>query len=128
MKQEIDKIIAKADDFYEDADYLYKGQRYEAVVNRSYYAMSTMIQALLLSENIFSKTHQGTMLKFHESFIKARKLPVDMGKILNETFQKRQFGDYDVDANISDEEAKEVLENAKLFIEEIKAYLLRNND
>ena len=123
MRKEINKIIAKAEDFYEDADYLFKGGRYEAVVNRSYYAMFTMIQAILLMENVFSKTHQGTMIKFHELFIKTGKLPVNLGKMLNETFEKRQFGDYDVDANISEEEAKEVLENARIFLNEIKTYL-----
>jgi uncharacterized protein (UPF0332 family) len=123
MRQEINKIIAKAEDFFEDADYLFKGERYGAVVNRSYYAMFTMIQAILLTENVFSKTHQGTMIKFHELFIKTGKLPVNLGKMLNETFEKRQFGDYDVDANIREEEAKEVLENARIFMNEIKTYL-----
>ncbi|HTM93366.1 MAG TPA: HEPN domain-containing protein, partial [Flavisolibacter sp.] len=85
MNEEIEKIIAKAEDFYSDADYLFKGDRYEAVVNRSYYAMFTIIQALLLTENVFSKTHQGVMTKFHELFIKTNKIPLHLGKLLNET-------------------------------------------
>lgn len=101
MSEEINKIILKSEDFFEDAEYLFKGKRFEAVVNRCYYAMFTIVQALLLTKNIFSKTHQGTMIKFHELFIKADLLPVELGKILNETFEKRQFGDYDVDADIS---------------------------
>ena len=125
MREEIAKIIAKAEDFYEDADYLFKGERYGAVVNRSYYAMFTMIQGLLLSENIFAKTHQGAMSKFHELFIKTGKLPIDLGKVLNETFEKRQFGDYDVDANISEEEAKKVLKEASVFMNNVKEYLLQ---
>ena len=123
MSEEINKIILKAEDFFEDAEYLFKGQRFEAVVNRCYYAMFTMIQALLLTKNIFSKTHQGTMVKFHELFIKTQLLPIDLGKILNETFEKRQFGDYDVDADISEDEALKVLENTKMFIKKIKTYL-----
>ena len=71
MSGELSKIIAKAEDFYEDAVYLFKGERYGAVVNRSYYAMFTIIQGLLLSRNVFSKTHQGTMVKFHELFKKS---------------------------------------------------------
>lgn len=123
MSEEIDKIIAKAEDFYDDAVYLFKGDRYGAVVNRSYYAMFTLIQGLLITENVFSKTHQGTMLKFHELFIKSGRLPIALGKMLNETFEKRQFGDYDVDAQISNEDAKKVLSDADIFINQIKAYL-----
>lgn len=123
MREDINKIIAKAEDFYEDAEYLFKGDRFGAVVNRSYYAMFTMVQALLLTKDIFSKTHQGAMSKFHEQFIKTNKLPVDLGKMLNETFEKRQFGDYDVDANISEEEARKVLEDARTFLDKVKIYL-----
>lgn len=115
------KSLPKPRDFYTDADYLFKGDRYEAVINRCYYAMFTIIQALLLTEKIFSKTHQGTMAKFHELFIK-KKFPEYLGKMLNETFEKRQFGDYDVDANISKEEAKKVLEDARVFIDTIKLH------
>ena len=100
MNEEIKKVISKAEDFFDDAEYLFKGKRYEAVVNRCYYAMFTTIQALLISKNVFSKTHQGTMIKFHELFIKIELFPIELGRILNETFEKRQFGDYDVDANI----------------------------
>jgi uncharacterized protein (UPF0332 family) len=123
MSGEINKIILKAEDFFDDAEYLFKGKRFEAVVNRCYYAMFTIIQALLITESVFPKTHQGTLLKFHELFIKSGLLPVELGKILNETFEKRQFGDYDVDAHISEKEALNVLENTKLFIEKIKTYL-----
>ena len=70
MREELSKILAKAQDFYEDAVYLFKGQRYGGVINRSYYAMFTVIQGLLLNANVFSETHQGTMVKFHELFIK----------------------------------------------------------
>lgn len=71
MSGEIDKIIAKAEDFYDDAVYLFNGDRYGAVV-------------------------------------------------LNETFEKRQFGDYDVDAEISNEDAKKVLADADKFITHIR--------
>ena len=123
MNEEIKKIISKAEDFFDDAEYLFKGKRYEAVVNRCYYAMFTTVQALLITKNIFSKTHQGTMIKFHELFIKTELLPIELGRVLNETFEKRQFGDYDVDANISENEALVVLENTRTFMDKIKTCL-----
>jgi uncharacterized protein (UPF0332 family) len=127
MNKEIEKVVLKSKDFLEDADYLFKGSRFEAVINRSYYAMFTIVQGLLLSKGVFSKTHQGTMIKFQELFIKTGLLPVELGKVLNETFEKRQFGDYDVDADISEEDALKVLEKARSFIEKIKDYLIQSD-
>lgn len=66
------------------------------------------------------------MIKFHELFIKTALLPVELGKILNETFAKRQFGDYDVDADISEEEALKVIENAKMFVNKIRTFIKLN--
>lgn len=123
MTDELNKIIAKAEDFYEDAVYLFQGERFGGAVNRSYYAMFTIIQGLLLTENVFSKTHQGTMIKFHELFVKSKKLPVELGKMLNEAFEKRQFGDYDIDAHLSGDDAKKVIADARTFIQQIKTYL-----
>jgi uncharacterized protein (UPF0332 family) len=34
MTEELSKVITKAEDFYDDAVYLFKGERYGAVVNR----------------------------------------------------------------------------------------------
>jgi uncharacterized protein (UPF0332 family) len=123
MNTEVHKVIQKAEEFYEDAQYLFKGKRFEATVNRCYYAMFTSVQALLLSKNAFSKTHHGAQVKFNELFIKTQLLPMELGKILNEAFEKRQFGDYDVDAEISESDALKLLENARMFLDEIKKFL-----
>jgi len=123
MNAEIQKLIERAEDFYLDSQYLLQGKRFEAVVNRSYYAMFTGVQALLFTKNVFSKTHQGAQVKFHELFIRTGIIPEGMGKILNETYEKRQLSDYDVDAEISQIEAEKVLENTRLFLDKIKTYL-----
>jgi uncharacterized protein (UPF0332 family) len=124
MNKEVHKVIHKADEFYEDAQYLFKGKRFEATVNRCYYTMFTSVQALLLSKNAFSKTHQGAQMKFNELFIKTKLLPLELGKMLNDAFEKRQFGDYDVDAEISESDAMKLLENARMFLDKIKLYLM----
>ena len=109
---------------YDDAKYLFQGKRFEATVNRCYYAMFTAVQALLLSKNAFSKTHHGAQIKFNELFIKTELLPIEFGKLLNEAFEKRQFGDYDVDADISESDALKLLENARMFLDRIKLFLV----
>lgn len=85
--------------------------------------MFTSVQALLLTKNIFSKTHLGTQIKFNELFIKTGLLSVELGKTFSETFEKRQPGDYDVDAEISEQDAKKVLDNSRMFLDSIRNYL-----
>ena len=63
------------------------------------------------------------MTKFHELYIKTELLPLQLGKILNETFELRQFSDYDVDAEISEDDAKNVLNNARMFMDTVRTYL-----
>ena len=41
---------------------------------------------------------------------------------MNESFEKRQLGDYDVDAIISNNEALKIFENANFFVGKIKTY------
>lgn len=123
MNEEVHKVFHKAEEFYEDAEYLFKGKRFEATVNRCYYAMFTSVQAILLSKNAFSKTHHGAQVKFNELFIKTELLPMEFGKMLSDAFEKRQFGDYDVDAEISENDALQLLENACMFLDKIKKNL-----
>jgi uncharacterized protein (UPF0332 family) len=44
-------------------------------------------------------------------------------RILNRAFEKRQLGDYEYTFVISEDEAKEILENGEKFVEKIAQYL-----
>jgi uncharacterized protein (UPF0332 family) len=46
-----------------------------------------------------------------------------MGRELNRAFEKRQIGDYEYTFIISEQEAEEILENGKKFVERIVQYL-----
>ncbi|MCU0394185.1 MAG: HEPN domain-containing protein [Thermoflexibacter sp.] len=122
MSEEISKIIARADDFLLDAQENDKIQRYLAVVNRAYYAIFTAAQALLFQHEVFPKTHQGTMIKFNELFIKSKVIPYQYSLIFNEAFELRQNADYDFEAKVSSKEAKELLEQAESFLSMTKQY------
>jgi uncharacterized protein (UPF0332 family) len=70
MNDELKKILAKANECLDDALYLMEGNRYEAAVNRAYYAMFSAVHGLLLDKNILVKTHSGAKIKFNELFLK----------------------------------------------------------
>lgn len=86
-------------------------------INRSYYSIFYCVQLLVLSEGIFAKTHSGLKAKFNELFAKTGKVELEKAKVYDRIFQERLAADYDIDAEISTEEAKEALDFASDFFE-----------
>lgn len=124
MKEEILQVLVKADDCLENAKYLFKGHFYLGTVNRAYYAIFNYVQAILFTKQIFTKTHQGCHSKFNELFIKTKIFPKEFAEKLNEAFELRQSGDYDMNTDIGEEEAKASIENAENFCKMIKNYII----
>lgn len=127
MIEEIRQIVDKADDCLESAVYNMKGGFYDAAVNRSYYAIFDATVALLHAIGVTAKSHKGVQIKFNECFILTQILPESANQILASSFSKRQMGDYDLWSEITEEEAKKVVEDAAEFIELTKSYLSKNN-
>jgi uncharacterized protein (UPF0332 family) len=69
--------------------------------------------ALLLTKKVSVKSHQGLRAKFSELFVKTGAFPVDMAAYIKSAFDLRQEADYDLDANISHEEVKKLIDNIK---------------
>ena len=122
-KEELKKVLAKANDCLADAEYLYEGKRYEAAINRAYYAMFTAVQGLLLSYDIFVKTHSGAKNKFHELYLKTGLLPIELGKILEDASILRQEAGYDFAFHVSEEDAKQTIDDAVVFIKSVALFL-----
>ncbi len=123
MSEEIKKMIQRAESCLSDASYNLAGSRYLVAVNRAYYCIFDCLQALLQSQSIFPKTHQGSRIKFNELYIKTQIFPIELSQILDETFEMRQTADYDFDAELTEKDAKIAIENASRFLEVIKGYL-----
>ena len=98
---DIVSIIAKAEDSIENAAYNLKGSFYSATVNRCYYGLYYCLIALLVKKNVSPKSHKGAHVKFNELFVLTGLFPKDMTTILAATFNQRQIGDYDIDAEIN---------------------------
>lgn len=126
MKEEkvIKDLIDKAKAFYKAAEILYTNGLYDSSVSRSYYAMFTVVRALLLSRGIKPKTHKGVLIKFREEFIKNGLLPYKFNDALIKAEALREKGDYlPVPHGISKAEAADVMREAKEFLYEAEKYL-----
>ena len=123
--KEVRDLIKKAEKFLSTAEYIFSRGDYDSCVSRCYYAMFFITEAVLLTENLSASSHKGVISLFGEHFIKKDIFDREMGKFLNEAYDKRLIGDYGVGFIISEEEAKEILRKTKSFIRSLKNYLER---
>ena len=86
--------LQRAEEAYEDALILAENQRWNAVVNRLYYACFYSVIALLLKNNIETQSHDGTRTQFGLHFIKTGLIDKKYGKLYTKLFDFRQKGDY----------------------------------
>ena len=117
------KALVRAADAIRTAEYDLAGNFPMAAVNRTYYASYYCMTALLFSKNIFAKTHHGTRAKFSELFIKTGVFPESMAIYIKIAFDLRQEADYDFDADITVEEAENIIIKFKEFYQFTIAYL-----
>jgi uncharacterized protein (UPF0332 family) len=126
---EAQKALEKAEDCLDDSAFNLSGGRTIVTVNRAYYAVYYCICCLLYTKNVSTKTHKGAQQKFGELFVKTGIFTSISAKWVSDAFELRQFGDYDLEATISEIEARQVLDQAQQFYEITQIYfdaLLRN--
>jgi uncharacterized protein (UPF0332 family) len=123
--KEIRDFIEKAEKFLTTAEHALDIGDYDSCVSRSYYAMFFMAEAVLLTKNLSASSHKGVISLFGEHFIKTRIFDRDIGKALNDAYDERLVGDYGVGFIITEEEAKDLLEIARNFVQELKNHLER---
>jgi len=93
------------------------------VVNRAYYAMFYATLALLQKIGKAPKKHAGVIALFDQEFVRTGTFSKDMSKFLHWAFELRQASDYHVTGPVNQEQAKEIIENAKVFVQTVDAYL-----
>ncbi len=79
--------------------------------------------ALLYTRNVYPKTHHGAKSKFGELFIKTGILPALVGDSITELFDYRQAADYDLDENLTQQEAEILVVKANEVYNLTTAYL-----
>ncbi|MCJ7688859.1 MAG: HEPN domain-containing protein [Clostridiaceae bacterium] len=112
--------LGKAIDMLNQAKLLYENKQYDGCINRSYYAIFNTIRCLLALISIDSRKHSGVISFFDRYFVKTEICKTELSKIAHEAFNIRQDSDYEDFFKPSKEESKQQLNNAILFIEEVK--------
>ena len=121
--KEIADFIAKAEKFTSTAENALNNGDYDSCVSRCYYAMFFMAEAALLTKNLTASSHKGVITLFGEHFVKTKILERNLGKALNDAYDKRLVGDYGVGFMVTEQQARDLLETARNFVHKLKSYL-----
>jgi uncharacterized protein (UPF0332 family) len=123
---EINALIQKAKRYLKSAELLLKDGDPESSVSRTYYAMFYAAEAVLLTKSLSFSSHKGVISAFGEHFVKTEIFPREMGRELNRAFEKRQISDYEYTFVISEDEAEQMLQSGKEFVNTIASLLDTN--
>jgi uncharacterized protein (UPF0332 family) len=85
--------------------------------------MFLMSEAALLTKGLRASSHKGVIALFGEHFVKTGIFEKQLGKALNDAYDKRLVGDYAVGFTIESEEAVGLLKTARDFVQKLKIFL-----
>ena len=123
MKEYSRKLLGKAIDAMEAAEFLVDKGKSDIAVGRAYYAMFYIAEALLYEKGLKFNKHSAVHAAYGEHFAKTKEMDVKFHRWLLDSFDKRQAGDYDVDTEIERDVAVNVIHQAREFLEAAQEYL-----
>jgi len=96
---------------------------YDVATSRAYYAMFYAASALLVSKGISRSKHAGVHSAFGEYFVKPGLIEPQYSRMLVNAFNVRLDSDYEVRLSLNRALAKDILRDARQFVERATAYL-----
>ena len=123
MGDEISLLLNNAHESLGAAELLLEGGFYRDAMSRAYYAMFYTASALLRAKGIVTKSHRGVIAKFGLEFVTEGTIERYYAKALSLAESLRERADYDATFQPGEEEARELVEDAKAFVERIEKAL-----
>lgn len=120
-EEAIEALLQKVREALTEANVLLKGGgSADAIVNRAYYAIFSAARAALLSMDERPGTHAGVIRRFGYHFVRTGRVSEETGSILTTARSMRDQADYDVFSELEREEAAELVDEARRFVEAIE--------
>jgi len=123
VTREADKLLEKASRAIRAARRLLADDDTDFAASRAYYAMFYCVQTLLMEKGLRFSKHSGAIGAFGTHFAKTGDLNPRYHRWLLDAFDKRQIGDYDIDAVLTEDEVREMIERADILVAEATRYL-----
>lgn len=125
MSSEVLDYINKAEEKIQTAKVLFDLGRYEDSVSRSYYSVLNTAKAVLASEGLYPRTHEGVLKMFGERIVKEKGLPRSLGAGFSRLKTLREKADYSPKIEITKSDAEWSIKFSEQFLNQIKEYLER---
>ncbi len=110
--------LERAREALEDARILAGASRWNACVNRLYYACFYAVSGLLLQQGLSSSKHTGVRGLFNLNFVRTGRFPKSLARTYNDLFAHRQEGDYIDFVKFEEAQVREWLGQAEAFLEQ----------
>lgn len=119
-KELVRKYLTNAEEKLAAAKYLLEGNFYKDSVSRSYYSMFFAAKAILTMKDIYPETHKGVVLQFGLQFVKNGFVEEMYGRAFRIAKEQRETADYEIDIEVSQEEAETNYKKAVDFLKTVK--------
>lgn len=111
--------MEKAEEAYETAELLVANRKWNAAINRLYYAAYYAVTGLLAKSGIETKTHAGVKTQFLLYFIKTERIDMRLGKLYADLFDWRQKGDYGDFFDFKEEDVLPLMKPVRALIDAV---------
>ncbi len=123
MKPETEKFLAKASRAIDAARILLRAGDVDFAAGRAYYAMFYVAEALLARKGQRFRQHSAVQAAYGEEFAKTSALDLQFHRWFLDASDMRILGDYGVEASITPDDVRVMLEHARAFLQAGSAYL-----
>ncbi len=123
MKESSKKLLEKASRAIEAATTLLENGLSEFSTGRPYYAMFYTAEALLNEKNLRFSKHGGVNSSFGEHYIKSGLFDAKYHRWLLDAFDRRIESDYGIEVLVIDQDARELIAQAKEFLQVTMSFL-----
>lgn len=127
-KQIVDYRLEKSKRTLEDALKIIELKMWVTAANRLYYAAYYAVSALLIYNNINTKTHDGIIRMFNQHFVYTGKIDKELARQYNLLYTMRLTGDYGDCFDLQENDVLPLVEPARIFIAKIGEMLEKSGN
>ena len=115
--------LEKAQKNLEIADRMVSDRYYNYAINRAYYAVFDGMRAVNCLEGFDSSKHSGVLAHFTQFHVKTGDFDADTSVIIKKASYLREKSDYEDFFEAEEDDAREVVKEARIFVRRVKQYL-----
>jgi uncharacterized protein (UPF0332 family) len=115
----------QANEAIKEVEILLKNDLLKVAVNRIYYGMFYILNALALNHKFKTSKHHQLIGWFNKEFIKDKKIAPKYGDIIRRAFSSRTDSDYGISVKFQKAEVETLYDEMKDFISTVQRYLAK---